>query len=209
MIVDHTHAFFQKPLKGIDTLYSCRKFWGVSDGAYVSTDAVLSGEKPEDRSAGRMNHILGRYEENAGKYYQVMLDNAAGYEGMEIRKMSRLTRNLLRAIDYEKGKKQREENYALLAELLPSDSVFNRVIPEGPFAYPYYHKNGMELRRWLAGHKIFVPTYWKNILEQCSEDSLEYQWAADILPLPCDQRYGEEEMRYIAARIREWEASAE
>ena len=31
IIVDHTHAFFQKPLKGIDTLYSCRKFWGVSD----------------------------------------------------------------------------------------------------------------------------------------------------------------------------------
>ena len=209
IIVDHTHAFFQKPLKGVDTLYSCRKFWGVSDGAYVSTDIALSGEKPEDRSGGRMSHILGRYEENAGKYYQAMLDNAAGYEGMEIRKMSRLTSNLLKAIDYEKGKKQREANYALLAELLPSDSVFNRVIPEGPFAYPYYHKNGMALRRWLAGHKIFVPTYWKNIFEQCSEDSLEYQWTAEILPLPCDQRYGEEEMRYIAARIREWEASAE
>ena len=51
-----------------------------------------------------MSHILGRYEENAGKYYQAMLDNAAGYEGMEIRKMSRLTGNLLKAIDYEKGK---------------------------------------------------------------------------------------------------------
>lgn len=209
VIVDHTHAFFQKPLKGVDTLYSCRKFWGVSDGAYVSSDIVLSGEKPEDRSGARMSHILGRYEENAGKYYQAMLDNAAGYEGMEIRKMSRLTCNFLRAIDYEKGKKQREENYALLSELLPSESVFNRVIPEGPFAYPYYHENGMELRRWLAGRKIFVPTYWKNMFEQCSEDSLEYQWAANILPLPCDQRYGEEEMRYMAARIREWEASAE
>ena len=193
----------------MDTLYSCRKFWGVSDGAYVSSDVVLSGEKPEDRSGARMSHILGRYEENAGKYYQAMLDNAAGYEGMEIRKMSRLTCNFLRAIDYEKGKKQREKNYALLSELLPSETVFNRVIPEGPFAYPYYHENGMELRRWLAGHKIFVPTYWKNMFEQCSEDSLEYQWAANILPLPCDQRYGEEEMRYMAARIREWEASAE
>ena len=42
IIVDHTHAFFQKPLKGIDTLYSCRKFWGVSDGAYLSTDASLT-----------------------------------------------------------------------------------------------------------------------------------------------------------------------
>ena len=30
IIVDHTHAFFQKPLPGVDTLYSCRKFLGVS-----------------------------------------------------------------------------------------------------------------------------------------------------------------------------------
>ena len=34
---------------------------------------------------------------------------------------------------------------------------------------------------------------------------MEYDWAANVLPLPCDQRYGEEEMRYIADSIREWE----
>ena len=45
IIVDHTHAFFQKPLPGVDTLYSCRKFLGVSDGAYLSTDAELEPEK--------------------------------------------------------------------------------------------------------------------------------------------------------------------
>ena len=42
IIVDHTHAFFQRPLPGVDTLYSCRKFLGVSDGAYLSTDARLN-----------------------------------------------------------------------------------------------------------------------------------------------------------------------
>ena len=119
--------------------------------------------------------------------------------------MSRLTCNFLRAIDYEKGKKQREENYALLSELLPSETVFNRVIPEGPFAYPYYHENGMELRRWLAGHKIFVPTYWKNIIENSETKSLEYTWAANILPLPCDQRYSVEDMKYMASVVRECE----
>ena len=45
IIVDHTHAFFQKPLPGVDTLYSCRKFLGVSDGAYLSTDASLHSGK--------------------------------------------------------------------------------------------------------------------------------------------------------------------
>ena len=196
---------FRKPLKGVDTLYSCRKFWGVSDGAYLSTDAVLPMDKPVDHSNKRMGHILGRYEENAGVYYQEMLQNAARYEGMEIRRMSRLTENLLGAIDYETGRRKREENYRILSEALPSEFIFTRVTPEGPFVYPYYHKEGLKLRRWLAEHKIFVPTYWKNILEECTESSLEYQWAADVLPLPCDQRYGKEEMQYMAERIKEWE----
>ena len=34
---------------------------------------------------GRMEHILGRYEYDAGTFYQKMLDNAANYHEMEIR----------------------------------------------------------------------------------------------------------------------------
>lgn len=206
IIVDHTHAFFQKPLPGTDTLYSCRKFLGVSDGAYLSTDAVLRPEeKPVDHSMNRMEHILGRYEYDAGTFHQKMLRNAADYHNMEIRRMSRLTRNLLRTMDYPYIKKKREENYRILSRLLPSENAFNQVFPEGPFAYPYYHKNGPALRKWLAGRKIFVPTNWRNILEHFGKDTCEYDWAANVLPLPCDQRYGEEEMRYIAEAIKEWE----
>lgn len=153
----------------------------------------------------RMEHILGRYEYDAGTFYQKMLDNAAGYHGMEIRRMSKLTHDLLAAADYPRIKRKREENHQLLAALLPSDSVFNRTIPEGPFAYPYYHKDGMRLRKWLAGRKIFVPVNWRNVLENFEEDTMEYDWSANVLPLPCDQRYGEEEMRYVAESIREWE----
>ena len=206
IIVDHTHAFFQKPLPGVDTLYSCRKFLGVSDGAYLSTDAELEPEKkPLDHSMGRMEHILGRYEYDAGTFYQKMLDNAANYHEMEIRRMSRLTGNLLRTMDYSGIKARREQNYRLLSQLLPSRNAFTGEVPEGPFAYPYYHKNGLELRHWLAGRKIFVPTNWRNILEEFDRDTMEYDWAANVLPLPCDQRYGAEEMQYIADSIREWE----
>ena len=41
IIIDHTHGFYQRPLPGIDTIYSCRKFFGLSDGAYLATDAKL------------------------------------------------------------------------------------------------------------------------------------------------------------------------
>lgn len=207
LIVDHTHAFYQRPLPSVDTLYSCRKFFGLSDGAYLSTDAILTSGKPQDHSAERMGHILGRFEKDAGTYYQKMLDNAATYHQMEIRTMSRLTQNLLRAIDYQQVLHKRNENYSCLKKLLPSDSPFTRTTPDGPFAYPYYHKNGIALRKALAREKIFVPTNWSNVIRDCAPDSPEYQWAADILPLPCDQRYGREEMQRIADVIHTLESS--
>lgn len=206
IIVDNTQAFYDRPVEGIDTIYSCRKFFGVGDGAYLATDAQPDMDLPEDHSMEHMAHVLGRYEYDAGTYYQRMLDTAAGFGSSGVRRMSRLTENLLKTIDYEGIKRKREANYRLLAELLPSGSPFNGEIPEGPFAYPYYHRSGIELRRWLAGKKIFVPTNWKNVLRDLKADTLEYQWSENILPVPCDQRYGREEMEYIAACIKEWEA---
>ncbi|MBN2396544.1 MAG: hypothetical protein JXC36_08840 [Candidatus Atribacteria bacterium] len=42
IILDNVQAFFQKPLDGIDTIYSAYKYFGVSDGAYLSTDVTYS-----------------------------------------------------------------------------------------------------------------------------------------------------------------------
>ena len=39
LILDYTQSFFSKPIRGIDTFYSCRKFFGVPDGGYLYTDA--------------------------------------------------------------------------------------------------------------------------------------------------------------------------
>lgn len=203
IIVDHTQGFYQRPIPGVDTIYSCRKYFGVSDGAYLATDAILTGPKPVDRSHTRMSHILGRYEEDAESFYRKMLDNAASYHHADIQTMSRLTANLMRAIDYKTAKEKREENYLLLKKLLPSENPFTRTIPEGPFAYPYYHPDGIRLRKKLAENRIFVQTNWSNVLRDMPQDCLEYDWAANILPLPCDQRYGAEEMYHIAAAITE------
>lgn len=41
-----------------------------------------------------------------------------------------------------------------------------------------------------------------NIEKECPADSLEYHCAADILPIPIDQRYGKEDMIKIAEKIK-------
>lgn len=202
VIVDHTHAFFQKPLEGVPTLYSCRKFFGVSDGAYLSCDLNLPLPEVTDESHTRFEHLLGRFERPASEFYSVMLDNAAHFHHEPIKQMSKLTRNILGAIDYDRVKRTRSDNYHYLKETLGHESMMTAVTPEGPFVYPLYVKRGIEIRKTLAAQKIFIPTYWNNVIQAMPQNTLEHDLAANILPLPCDQRYGEVHMQHLANAVQ-------
>ena len=41
LIIDNAQAYFEPPLPETDTLYTCRKFFGVPDGAFLYTDACF------------------------------------------------------------------------------------------------------------------------------------------------------------------------
>ena len=68
--------------------------------------------------------------------------------------------------------------------------------------YPLLIQNGAAVRKELQKKKIYIPTLWPNVLEECPEGSLEYHYAADILPIPVDQRYGIEDMKYLVESIK-------
>lgn len=195
VIFDNIHAFFQLPVPGIDTIYSCRKFFGVPDGGYLSTDAVLDETLEQDVSRDRMKHILGRFEGCASDYHADFKANDHSFQQLPLRTMSELTRNILRAVDYEAVRERRNANYELLEHALGERNPLKLRRPDGPYAYPFYCENGMELKRRLAAEKIYVATLWPNVLEY--EGTLEKDYAENILPLPCDQRYGEEDMKRI------------
>ena len=199
IIFDNIHAFYQRSVPGVDTIYSCRKFFGVPDGGYLATDAVLEETLERDTSAQRMKHILGRFEGCASDYYGDFKANDGSFAKLPLRKMSELTKNLLRAIDYEAARKKRNENYARLADGLGGRNQLKLRTPDGPYAYPFYCERGMELKRKLAAEKIYVATLWPNVLE--FEGTLEKDYAENILPLPCDQRYTAEDMTRVIDAI--------
>ena len=116
--------------------------------------------------------------------------------------MSKLTENLLHGIDYEIVRKKRTQNFAYLKEKLHSLNKLNLVVPDGAFMYPLYIKNGAEVRKQLQAKKIFIPTLWPAVFNLCEETELEYDMARNILPIPVDQRYGIEDMKYIAREIQ-------
>ena len=201
LIIDNVQAFFQKPVKGVDTLYSCRKFFGVPDGAYVYTPATLDEKLKTDESKERMKHILGRFEGQATEYYSDFKDNDESFIHLELRLMSKLTQNILRAVDYKQVKRKRNENYKTLEMGLGQYNPLKLNRPDGAYCYPFYCKNGMQIKKKLAEKKIYVPTLWANAVEIGGE--IEKDYAKNILPLPCDQRYGKEEMEYMIRQVLE------
>ncbi len=194
VILDNAQAFFKKPIGDIPTCYTCRKFFGVSDGGYLYTDKLLDREIAEDESYERMRFLFGRAERSAGEFYSEYIENNKRFAAEELKKMSKTTRNLMRGIDYERVRQIRNENFAYLHESLKNINKLKLSLPEGGFMYPLYIEGGAEIRRELQEKKIFIPTLWPKVFEVCTEDELEYDMAKNILPLPIDQRYGREQM---------------
>lgn len=177
-------------------MYTWRKFFGVADGAILYTNKKIEIQI-QDESYERMHFLLGRYERTASEFYSEYVDNNHFFTNEPIKKMSRLTENLLRGIDYKLVKEIRTHNFEYLDRKLRSINKCKLVTPDGPYAYPLYLSNGADIRKQLQKKKIYIPTLWPTVLGLCNEKELEYQMALNILPLPVDQRYSVEDMEYI------------
>ena len=70
-----------------------------------------------------------------------------------------------------------------------------------PMVYPYLI-NDNALKRRLISEKIFVATYWPNVLEWCKPEDWEYQLAERTVFIPVDQRYGIKDMKRIIDIIK-------
>ncbi len=202
VVLDNAQAFFQMPPENVDAIYTCRKYFGVADGAYLYTSSKSDEEYETDVSYDRMKFILGRFEKGANGFYADYVSNNKLFRDEPIKKMSLLTHNLMRGIDYDRVKKIREDNFTALHDSLGHLNKLSIKTPPGPFMYPLYIDGGAELRKKLQDEKIYIPTLWPDVFDVCSESDLEYDMAKNILPLPIDQRYNKETMEYIVTALR-------
>ena len=198
LIVDNAQAFYDTPLTGIDTFYSARKFFGVPDGAYLYTDKLLQQEFEQDHSCDRMSHLLKRIDWGAEAGYSDFRQNDDALCHQEIKKMSKLTAVILDSIDYDEVRKRRRENFQMLDTALGRNNQLHFVLNDEdvPMVYPYL-TDDCSLKQKLIENKIFVATYWPNVLDWCKEQDWEYQLTQRTCFLPVDQRYGEKEMKRI------------
>lgn len=205
VILDNTQAFFSSPHENIDTLYSCRKFFGVPDGGYLVARDLTTPQIEEDRSMERMTFLLGRLEDGASSHYAEFRDAEDRAGSVPVRLMSKTTHDLLRGIDYKYVKNTREKNYLRLHSRLGALNQLSALqIPVGPYMYPlYYDGDAAALRTYLVHNRVYVPTLWSDVHDLLQGNHLELQLVDHIIPLPVDQRYSLDDMDRIAAIVKE------
>jgi hypothetical protein len=66
--------------------------------------------------------------------------------------------------------------------------------------YPLY-TDDLTLRKRLSKNRLYTAQYWINVLNWADEDSLEYKFTTNIIHLPIDQRYSEDNLDKIVKVI--------
>ncbi|MBR5083901.1 MAG: hypothetical protein IKX33_04805 [Prevotella sp.] len=207
LIVDNTQAFYDRPINGIDTFYTCRKFFGVPDGAYAYTHLGNDSELDQDVSYNRMEFLCKRIDLSPEAGYRDFRLESAALAEQPVRRMSRLTQRLMLSIDYETAAQRRRANYTVLDQSLSNTNRLHFPLSDNdvPMIYPYLPSDE-NLHDFLISHKIYVAHYWPCVMQWCTINDIEYMLARDMVPIPCDQRYNSNDMQHIINLIHQWKS---
>lgn len=204
LIFDHSQAFFVPPLKDIHTLYSPRKFFPIADGGVLLSPIKVSDNTIAELQNCRIaenqyQHLFKRllYGANAG--YVDFQKSEQYFENEIPNRISPITQQILRVLDYQAVQKQRLNNFKALHSLLGEYNTLSLDMSNitSPLTYPFLcHHNGEKLKKQLIANKVYTPTYWQDCLERIDDDSNEYNWVNNVVHFICDQRYLQDDMYF-------------
>ena len=203
IIADNAQAFFCPPIiaPGIINVYSCRKFIGVSDGAYVIGMDQVKPDLEPSYSSERIGYICKSFEFGTNAVYKEKLEHTE-LLSTEYKLMSPLTRAILKSTNYPWVIEKRERNFNYMHKrMAPYQQL--KVTDLSAHAYCYPLLLNKDYRRAVIEKKIFIPTLWKELITPEFEGLPEYTLSADCLCLPIDQRYDIDDMEYICNKIIE------
>lgn len=200
VIIDNAQSFYSSP-KGMATIYSPRKFFGVPDGGILFPMCERYANIKKSISWERAIPIIRRIDEGAEVAYEDFRKNEVELHNEPILLMSNLTRIMMGNIDYESTAKRRCDNYRYLHLRLheSNDYMLNLDMNAVPLYYPFFNKN-INLRKKLVENKIFVPKLW-NWESNVNTSPQAIKLANQLLPIPIDQRYEISDMERVVEVI--------
>lgn len=189
-------------------LFSPRKFLGVPDGGIlvvnndISDDISTLEKAPAEwwLKAFTASALRGEFDRHGGdrRWFELFQETEVTAP-VGAFAMSELSRSLLQySFDYRLIAERRVENYELLASQLGEFALLP-VLPEGvvPMGFPIHITDRDRIRQIFFSHDIFPPVHWQIIGVVPEKFRESHRLSTDIMTLPCDQRYGEQDMERI------------
>lgn len=200
IIFDNTQSFYQRPVrkKHVYNVYSPRKFFGVTDGAYLICERFnYSHTYKKDYSFNRAEYLFQSTEKGTNAVYDSYLKAENELSESAPLEMSELTKSLLGRIDYESVQRKRNHNFSILAKKLSRYNGLSISINSvSPMVYPLLIDTPKKnFRKYLVENKLYIPQWWKWVLDNPQSNSFEKKLSQHLYPLPIDQRYNEEDMK--------------
>lgn len=208
VIIDNSAAFYMPPLDNALNVYSARKFFGVPDGCYViGKNAEKFTERYlQDYSSDTANFLLKRIEYGCSAVYAERMRNEERIDKSDILLMSKLTRSLLCAIDYNAIAARRKENFYFAHSLYKNINLIDptKFIGDDNVAmvYPLVVEDKYLMGK-LREKQVYTGRWWNSVLKTVEVNSFEAFLSTYMLPLPIDQRYNKEEISIVNKIVAE------
>jgi dTDP-4-amino-4,6-dideoxygalactose transaminase len=224
IIEDITHTLFSNYQRLIDNDFmigSIRKWFGLPSGGFLVSNKIINKElsdPPSDFIDLRVNSLQQKFMYLKTMNKSLKDDYLAGFKKAEqmldedtgVYKIDSMSEMIIKNIDIEDINNYRRTNYEFLLKYLSNingieiifETVENNICP---MFFPIYVKHDRdELRSDLIKKEIYCPIHWP--ISNQLNGQLNYKTKNiynSVLSIPCDQRYGVEDMLRIINTIKE------
>jgi hypothetical protein len=204
LILDNTMAFFFNQKNESWNFNSCRKFFGLPDGAYMHAPKNIFAKKMPTAINENLNpsFLFYRNEGLIEEGYKQFLINENAF-GKKMYKVSKYSTEILSSLPYKKIKKIRNENFQFLHNYLgDKNSIKLTANANGAMFYPFMPSKAIA-HEIFWNKKYYIPKFWP----ECKDRNKGFEWEKKLsqllLPLPLDHRYTPNDLKKILKLIFE------
>jgi dTDP-4-amino-4,6-dideoxygalactose transaminase len=192
-------------------VYSPRKFLGIPDGGILTGTTVVPEERRQLEEApaewwlgGLVATVLRRsFDRHGGvRDWFELFQRYEATAPVGTYRMSEVSRRIIEATDHAALAERRVRNYRVLADLLGDIALFPN-LPAGvvPLGFPVRVPSRDKLRKALFDREIYPAVHWPVPSAVPGRFAEPRRLAAEVMTLPCDQRYSPGTMERVARLV--------
>lgn len=223
LVEDLTQVLFSENVRLEADYYvsSLQKFFAIPNGGFIMSKNELNISVEEDKSdidkIARETFMLKRdymdykndakaqFKEGYMKINTIMEDNSAIY------RISQMSEHILNKLDIGCIKEQRIKNYNYLHDYVNENcKKLRAAMPKAgqgtvPLYFPAFAKNRSDFQAYMSVRDVYCPIIWpKPEMIKGSFPNADKMYN-NLICIPIDQRYTEEDMKHIGETISGYE----